>query len=64
MKKIAIALLLGLCVVGFAQDAAEPPDHGAYYKANDGWQKLELLTATGNKVGGGWPNFDFLDPCT
>ena len=51
MKKIAVAFLVGLCVTTFAQDAVEPPDHGAYYKAKDGWQKLELLTATGNKVG-------------
>lgn len=50
MKRIAITVLVGLCVMSFAQDAVEPPDHGAYYKAKDGWQKLELLTATGNKV--------------
>lgn len=50
MKKIAIAMLLGLCVASFAQDAAEPPNHGAYYRAKDSWQKLQLLTATGNKV--------------
>jgi len=49
-KKIAIAALLWLCIASFAQDAAEPPDHGAYYKAKDGWQKLELLTVSGNKV--------------
>jgi hypothetical protein len=51
MRKIATAVLLALCVVAFAQDAAEPPDHGAYYKAKDGWQKLEPLTATGRRVG-------------
>ncbi len=50
MKNVAIALLLGLCVAGFAQDVAEPPDHGAYYKAKDGWQKLELLTTTGSNI--------------
>jgi hypothetical protein len=50
MKNLAIVLLLGLCVVGFAQDAAEPPDHGAYYKSKDGWQKLELLTTSGSNV--------------
>jgi hypothetical protein len=50
MKMIAIAALLALCVVALAQDAVEPPDHGAYYKTKDGWQKLELLTATGSKV--------------
>jgi len=50
MKRTAVALLLGLCVVSFAQDAAEPLDHGAYYKAKDGWQKLELLTATGSNI--------------
>jgi hypothetical protein len=49
--RIAIAVLLGLCVVSIAQDSTEPPDHGAYYKAKDGWQKLELLAATGRKVG-------------
>lgn len=50
MKNVAIALLLGLCVAGLAQDAAEPPDHGAYYKTKDGWQKLELLTTTGSNI--------------
>jgi len=50
MKDIAIALLVGLCVVSFAQNAAEPPDHGAYYKAKDGWQKLELLTTSGSNI--------------
>ncbi len=51
MKKIAIAMLLGLCVVSFAQDAAEPPDHGAFYKTKDGWQKLELLRQSGVNAG-------------
>ncbi|MGB9233147.1 MAG: hypothetical protein WCC04_01955 [Terriglobales bacterium] len=49
-KKVAIAVVLVLCVASFAQDVVEPPDHGAYYKAKDGWQKLELLATTGNKV--------------
>jgi hypothetical protein len=46
-QKIAIAVLLGVCCVSNAQDSAGPPDHGAYYKTKDGWQKLELLTTTG-----------------
>jgi len=49
-QKIAIAVLLALCCVSNAQDSAGPPDHGAYYKAKDGWLKLELLTATGVSV--------------
>jgi hypothetical protein len=35
---------------GVTQDSAEPPDHGAYYKAKDGWQELELLTSAGQDV--------------
>jgi hypothetical protein len=50
MKNIVAVLLLGLCAVAFAQDAVEPPDHGAYYKTKDGWQKLELLTTSGSNV--------------
>lgn len=50
MKTVAIAALLALCAVSLAQDAAEPPDHGAYYKSKDGWQKIELLTVTGSNI--------------
>ena len=40
-------LFAGLCTICIAQESAEPPDHGAYYKAKDGWQKLEILTTAG-----------------
>src|SRR5271157_3370131 len=50
-KKIAIAALLWLCIASFAQDASEPPDHGAFYKTKDGWQKLELLRQSGVNAG-------------
>lgn len=50
MKKMLIIMLLGLCIASVSQDTVGPPDHGAYYKAKDGWQKLELLTPTGNRV--------------
>jgi hypothetical protein len=47
MLKIFVGLLLLVSLAadqaGVAQDSAEPPDHGAYYKAKDGWQKLEIL---------------------
>jgi hypothetical protein len=39
------------CVcVSNAQDSAAPPDHGAYYKTNDGWRKLQPLTTMGASV--------------
>src|SRR5277367_329125 len=65
-SKAAIAVILLAAPMSLAQDkqasppvnpttviqeSVEPPDHGAYYKAKEGWQKLELLTATGMKVG-------------
>jgi len=49
-SKITVALVIGLCVASIAQDSAEPPGHGAYYKTKDGWQKLEVLTATSTDV--------------
>lgn len=51
IRRIKLFVLMALVLVCAAQDSAEPPDHGAYYKTKDGWQKLELLTATGLKVG-------------
>jgi len=49
-RNLAVAVLVALCAVAVAQDSAEPPDHGTYYKSKDGWQKLELLTSTGVSV--------------
>ena len=49
-SKIAVAIFIGLCGVSIAQEAAEPPDHGAHYRAKDGWQKLEILTTTAASV--------------
>lgn len=49
-SKVAVAIFIGLCVVSIAQDTAEPPDHGAYYRTKDGWQKLEILTTTSASV--------------
>jgi hypothetical protein len=51
MKNIVIIVLLTLCVACFAQDGTESPDHGAFYKTKDGWQKLELLRQSGVKAG-------------
>ena len=45
-QRVAISILLVLCSGSSAQEPAGPPDHGAYYKTKDGWQKLELLTTT------------------
>ena len=52
MKKIAIAVLLGLCVAAFGQDSAVPQDvqslsNGFYYKTSQGWQKLEPVAMAG-----------------
>ena len=49
-SKIAVVIFISLCAVSIAQNTAEPPDHGAYYRAKDGWQKLEILTTTGASV--------------
>jgi hypothetical protein len=48
--QVRLFILLVSVLASFAQDSAEPPDHGAYYKATDGLQKLQLLTATGTQA--------------
>jgi len=50
--KIGFLLLCCLGVIGMAQDLAEPPDHGCYYRGASGWQKLEPILPSGTKVRG------------
>src|SRR5271155_4618116 len=49
---IGFSLLVPIIVAhsGVAQDSAEPPAPGAYYKAKGGWQKLEELQRTDFKA--------------
>jgi hypothetical protein len=64
-----LEMLVGLLLVvslaagqtGNPQDSTEPPDHGAYYRTKDGWQKLEMLIESGirehiSPFGGGVKN--------
>jgi hypothetical protein len=63
--KMLVGLLLVVSLAagqtGNPQDSTEPPDHGAYYRTKDGWQKLEMLIESGirehiSPFGGGVKN--------
>jgi hypothetical protein len=47
MKIMLLILGVSICCATHAQDLIQPPDHGVYYRARDGWKKIEEIDMFG-----------------